>query len=75
MVPRFRFLGGCALRSRAESVAGLRRIGERAVEALDRDGRVLVHDAGGFFLVCEPVCGGEGLLVWCGLVVVRSEFY
>lgn len=72
VVPRFRFLGGCGLMRRGASAVCLRRIDERAVEALDRDGRVLVHDVDGIFLVCEPAIGGEGLLMWCGVVVEHN---
>lgn len=72
VVPKFRFLGGCGLMGSVTSEVCLRRIDEHAVEALDRDGRVLVHDAGGFFLVCETTSGGRGLLVWCGLVVEHN---
>ena len=70
-VPRFRFLGGCGLMRRGASAVWLRRIDSCALDVLDRDGRILVHDAGGFFLVCEcgPTGGGKGLLVWCGLVI------
>lgn len=69
VVPRFRFLGGCGLMSRGASAVWLRRIDSCALDVLDRGGRVLVHDAGGIFLVCEPARGGKGLLMWCGLVV------